>query len=280
MSVAYDGNGPFRGLAPQGYMTYMQRQRQRAAALATGGDKSSMGGSASMIGKALRSGVRSEHLHLADCFRAQCVCVSSSFLGVFSNFLALWSCFSQLLTVGALHAFSPLLRSLTYSFSNDTVFALTVSCFTVSHGMAIRQNHCIYRRVYPALLCTKSSRVVDCVGFVYSSLDSFVFAQLHLVLFDYSWPTTPEPSAAAAAAEKTATAVAEVEATAVGPTAAAALYARQHLQQQQTLEASTVKVHVPGGGKQGQGKQVGGLYGVLSLNMAVFGAHQNPFVLK
>jgi hypothetical protein len=43
----------------------------------------------------------------------------------------------QLLTVGALHAFSPLLRSLTYSFSNDTVFALTVSCFTVSLSMTV-----------------------------------------------------------------------------------------------------------------------------------------------
>ena len=94
------------------------------------------------------------------------------------------------------------------------------------------------------------------------------------MLFDYSWPTTPEPFAAAAAAEKRAAAVAEAEAAAVGPTAAAALHARaqQHLlQQQQTLEASTAKVQVPGGGKQGQSKQVGGLYGVLSLNMAVFG---------
>ena len=105
------------------------------------------------------------------------------------------------------------------------------------------------------------------------------FAQLHLVLFDYSWPTTPEPSAAAAAAEKKAAAAAEVEAAAIGPTAAAALHARQQqhqLQQQQTLEAFTAKVQVPGGGKQGQGKQVGGLYGVLSLNMAVFGAYQSP----
>lgn len=103
------------------------------------------------------------------------------------------------------------------------------------------------------------------------------FVQLHLVLFDYSWPTTPEPSAAAAAAEKAAAAAAEAEAVAIGPTAAAALRARQqqhHLQQQQTLEASTAKVQVPGGGKQGRGKQVGGHYGVLSLNMAVFGAHQ------
>ena len=93
------------------------------------------------------------------------------------------------------------------------------------------------------------------------------------MLFDYSWPTTPEPSAAAAAAEKKAAAMAEVEAAASGPAAATALHARQQqqlLQQHQTLE--TAKVHVPGGGKQGQGKQVGGLYGVLSLNMAVFGA--------
>jgi hypothetical protein len=43
-------------------MTYMQRQRQRAAALAGGGDKSLIGGRASMIGKALRSGVRCLHL--------------------------------------------------------------------------------------------------------------------------------------------------------------------------------------------------------------------------
>jgi hypothetical protein len=62
MSVAYDGNGPFRGLASQANMTYMQRQRQRAAALAGGGDKSLIGGRASMIGKALRSGVRCLHL--------------------------------------------------------------------------------------------------------------------------------------------------------------------------------------------------------------------------
>jgi hypothetical protein len=113
---------------------------------------------------------------------------------------------------------------------------------------------------------------------VYTRRRVHLFCQLHLVLFDYSWPTTPEPSAAAAAAEKMAAAVAEVEPAAIGPTAAAAQYARQQVQQQQTLEASTVKVQVPGGGKQGQGKQVGGLYGVLSLNMAVFGAHQRVLI--
>ena len=71
MSVAYDGNGPFRGLAPHANMTYMQRQRQRAAALASGGEKSFIGGGASMIGKALRSGVRSWHVHVAHCSQAQ-----------------------------------------------------------------------------------------------------------------------------------------------------------------------------------------------------------------
>lgn len=57
MSMAYDGYGPFRGLGLQPNMTYLQRQRLRAAALASGGDKSLIGGSASIIGKALRSGV-------------------------------------------------------------------------------------------------------------------------------------------------------------------------------------------------------------------------------
>jgi hypothetical protein len=191
LSVVYEGYGPFRGLGPQPNLTYMQRQRQRAAALASGAGAGGPGGTGVvggvdevglMIGSALRGG---------------------------------------LLMVGALHAFSPLLRSLTYSFSNDTVFALTILCFT-----------------------------------------------LHLVLFDFTWPTTPEPSARTAAAEKKAAAAAAAEVATLGPAAAAALLARQ--QQQQPPPAvgalSTAQVQVPGGGSKS------GLYGVLSLNMAVFGS--------
>ena len=64
MSVAYDGYGPFRGLAQQPNMTYIQRQRQRAAALASGSDNPLIEGSASIISKALRSGVSSISWHM------------------------------------------------------------------------------------------------------------------------------------------------------------------------------------------------------------------------
>jgi hypothetical protein len=84
MSVAYDGNGPFRGLAPQVNMTYMQRQRQRAASLASGGDKLLMGGGASIIGKALRSGVRSWYLHLR-CSQVQALSIFLSRQDIFSK---------------------------------------------------------------------------------------------------------------------------------------------------------------------------------------------------
>ena len=133
------------------------------------------------------------------------------------------------LMVGALHAFSPLLRSLTYSFSHDTVIALTIICFA-----------------------------------------------LHLALFDYTWPSTSPP------AERPAVGAAATPGGSPGGSAGAGGSA---------VPAAGAGVGV-GAGAAVVGEGAGGLlrdeggavpkpslpqgnraiFGVLSLNMAVFGS--------
>ena len=124
--------------------------------------------------------------------------------------------------VGALHAFSPLLRSLTYSFSHDTVIALTIICFA-----------------------------------------------LHLALFDYTWPSTSPP------AERPAVGAAATPGGSPGgsggaggsavPAAGAGVGAGTGSGGLLRDEGGAVpKPSLPQGNRA--------IFGVLSLNMAVFGS--------